>query len=90
MLKTPKPKNLRELIPFLRECPQVTVQSRLGRKKTNFVGYDNGYFEFAEGDYNFRLHDKENREAGLTIGDKGFIVVCGDKSTTYYFGKSEA
>lgn len=88
MLKSPKPTTLRELISYLRECPQVTVQNAVGRKKTIFNDFDSGAFSFADEKYNFKLQNPtESREIGLTIGEKGFIVVCGEKSTTYYFGK---
>lgn len=88
MLKTPRPTTLRELIPFLSEQPNVTVQSNQGRRKIRFENYEKGTFRFNEPEFNFNLHDKDFHEVGLTIGQKGVIVVCGDKSTTYYFGKS--
>lgn len=80
MLAIPKPKTLRELILFLGEKPNLMVD----RKKITFKKFEDGRFSFEESQYNFSLHDGE-RELGLTVDQKGFIVYrkSGEQSFTY-------
>lgn len=89
MTDIPKPKNLKYLILFLEERPNLSVQTSLGKKKIKFEKFSDGCFNFDEPQYNFCLHNG-NKELGLTIVSRGFIVHKENSIVNYTYSTSEA
>lgn len=91
MLDSPPPSNLKELLLFLAEKPNLKVQTESGKKRLSYKGFEGGCFNFDNVSYNFCLTPQVKNgnvaEIGLTMGQKGFIVERNDKRVSYLYGE---